>query len=192
MSNPLQPCVLLVGGGETLCAALDAAGYAVVSVAEDEDFYALIEQRRPAAVVISAASPSRDTLEHLALLNRRHPQPIVLFHDGQNHELAVQAMRAGISAYAARDLPPEAVRSLIEVALLHFEQTRALRKELTRAQQTLAERRWVDRAKCRLMETESLSETAAYERLRETAMRERVSLEQAARTVLQAGASDET
>lgn len=192
MSKLSQPCVLLVGGGETLCAALDAAGYAVVSVAEDEDFYALIQQRRPAAVVISAASPSRDTLEHLALLNRRHPQPIVLFHDGQNRELAVQAMRAGISAYVARDLPAEAVRSLIEVAMLHFEQTRALKKELTRAQQTLAERRWVDRAKCRLMETEGLSETAAYERLRDAAMRERVSLEHAARALLKDEGDDET
>ncbi len=184
MSKPAQPCVLLVGGGEALCAALGAAGYAVVPVAEDEDFYALIEQRQPDAVVISAASPSRDTLEHLALINRRHPQPIVLFHDGHNRELALQAMRAGISAYVGHDLPPPAVRSLIEVAMLHFEQTRALKKELTRAQATLAERRWVDRAKCRLMESEGLSETTAYERLRERAMRERVSLEQAARALL--------
>ena len=171
--------------------ALEAAGCMVTTAGEEDDLYALIERHQPQAVVITADSPSRDTLEHLALLNRRHPQPILLFHGGRDRELAMQAMRVGISAYAARDLPPEAVRSLIEVATLHFEQTRALKKELTRAQQTLAERRWVDRAKCRLMETEGLSEAAAYERLRERAMRERVSLEQAARMFLQGEANDE-
>ena len=192
MAAKLSIRVLLIGVGESLRVALETAGLDVVVAGEDEDLYALIERHQPQAVVIHADAPSRDTLEHLALLNRRHPQPMVLFHDGQNRELAVQAMRAGISAYAARDLPPAAVRSLIEVAMLHFEQTRALKKELTRAQQTLAERRWVDRAKCRLMETEGLSETAAYERLRERAMHERVSLERAARSVLNTEASDET
>ncbi len=191
MTASFNTRVLLIGAGETIRAALEAAGCAVHVAGDGDDLYALVERHKPEAVVVNADSPSRDVLEHLALLNRRHPQPMLLFHDGRNRELAVQALRAGISAYTVRDLPPEAVRSLIEVATLHFEQTRALKRELSRARQTLTERRWLERAKCRLMETEGLGEAAAYERLRAHAMRERISLEQASRLLLDGEGNDE-
>lgn len=185
MAESFSIRVLLIGAGDSMRVALEAAGCSVICAAEDADLYALIERDPPQAVVINADAPSRDTLEHLALLNRRHPQPILLFHDGRDRALAVQAMRAGISAYVARDLPPAAVRSLIEVATLHFEHTRALKKELTRAQQTLNERRLVDRAKCLLMERENLSEANAYAQLRTRAMQQRRDLVELARELLQ-------
>ncbi len=50
---------------------------------------------------------------------------------------------------------------------------RTLRRELAKAQQALRERRLVDRAKCRLMEHQGLSEADAYRRLREQAMARR-------------------
>src|SRR5438094_216972 len=114
---PVPGCarVLLVGGEAALARALASAGYAVTQAREGDDFYALVERDKPDAVVVAADSPSRDVLEHLALLNRKHPQPVLLFHDGSDDALVRRAMRAGVSAYVALDLPPPLLRSLIEV-----------------------------------------------------------------------------
>lgn len=185
-SNPVpDPArVLLVGGEAALVSALTAAGYAVLRAGEQEDFYALVEREKPDAVVVAADSPSRDVLEHLALLNRKHPQPVLLFHDGSDDALVRRAMRAGVSAYVARDLPPPVLRSLIEVAALHFEQTRSLKQELSRAQKARAERRLIDAAKCRVMETLGLPESAAYKHLQAQAMNGRRSLTEVARELL--------
>jgi two-component system, response regulator / RNA-binding antiterminator len=182
--------VLMVGADARLRAALEAAGFAVAPAAETADLYEAIARHQPQAIVIAADSPSRDTLEHLALVNRRSPQPILLFHDGRDRELAMRALRLGVSAYVAAGLPPATVRSLVEVALMHAERTQSLRRELTRAQQSLTERRWVERAKCLLMESEGLGEAAAYARLRDQAMRDRVSVEQAARRLLREDADE--
>lgn len=186
-----EPRVLLVGGDAVLARAFAAAGYAVLRAAEADDFYALVERHRPDAVVVAADSPSRDILEHLALLDRKHPQPVLLFHDGRDDALVRRAARAGVSAYVARDLPPAALRSLIEVASAHFEQTRALRQQLSRAQQARAERRLIDAAKCRVMETLGLPERAAYQHLQSQAMNGRRSLVEVARELLGAMGEDD-
>lgn len=188
--NPAR--VLLVGGEAALVAALASAGYSVRHATEDDDLYALVERDRPDAIVVAADSPSRDVLEHLALLNRRHPQPVLLFHDGSDEAVVQRAARAGVSAYVARDLPPPVLRSLIEVATQHFEQTRALRQELSRVQKAQAERRLVDAAKSRVMEILGLSEKEAYKHLQAQAMNGRRAIADVARELLGTqGAIDE-
>jgi response regulator NasT len=191
MPAPNPARVLLVGGEAALVDALTAAGYWVLRATEDTDFYALVEREKPDAVVIAADSPSRDVLEHLALLDRKHPQPVLLFHDGSDDVLVRRAAKAGVSAYVALGLSPPVLRSLIEVSTLHFEQTRALKQELSRAQKGQAERRLIDSAKCRVMETLGLSEDAAYKHLQAQAMNGRRSLAEVAREILGSqGATD--
>jgi len=188
--NPAR--VLLVGGDAALAAALTSAGYSIVRAAEEDDLYALVERDKPDAVVVAAESPSRDVLEHLALLNRKHPQPVLLFHDGSDEAVVRRAARAGVSAYVALDLPPAVLRSLIEVATLHFEQTRALRQELSRVQRAQAERRLIDAAKSRVIQTLGLSENDAYKHLQVQAMNGRRSIADVARELLGAqGAGNE-
>jgi response regulator NasT len=62
------------------------------------------------------------------------------------------------------------VRSLVQTAVAHHQQARALQAELAAAQCKLNDQRLVANAKCRLMEQESISESAAYQRLRRAAM----------------------
>ncbi|MEX0607591.1 MAG: ANTAR domain-containing protein, partial [Halofilum sp. (in: g-proteobacteria)] len=62
-----------------------------------------------------------------------------------------------------------------------------LPNELKRTQQTLAERKAVDRAKCLLMERHGVGEEAAYGRLRKIAMDRRLSLSAVARELLDDG-----
>ncbi len=185
MVSPHSIRVLLVAGTPRLKASLLEAGYEVFVCGEAEDLYALLKLRQPDVVLLSTDSPSRDVLEHLALVNRRHPQPMIVLHSAADADLAAQAVRAGISAYAGTHLSAEALRSLINVSVAQFQHTQALKRELGRAQQALSERKLIDRAKCMLMEQLGLSEADAYERLKKSAMDGRLSVAGAAQKLIQ-------
>lgn len=176
--------ILMIGNDAELLMALQEAGFAVEAITETQDLYDSVARLRPAAVLLRTDSPTRDSLEHLASLGQRYPQPTLLFHDGQNESLTREAIELGICAYVAEGMSPTALRSLIEVASAHYSQLRALRKELTRSQQSLAERKRIDAAKCVLMERKGLSEAKAYQCLREQAMNARRSMDEMAREVL--------
>lgn len=177
--------VLLIGPEPHLVAALESAGFEVVTMDADADLYALVDRLCPHAILLGADSPSRDTLEHLATLNRRHPQPALLLQGVANPELSQQALALGISAYVTEGLSPAAIRSLIEVSIAHAQQVHGLRRELARKQKSLAERKQIDAAKRVLWKEHGMSEDAAYQALKNHAMHKRCSIAEAARRLLE-------
>ena len=176
--------ILLIGHDESLVLALQDGGFDVAWVGENEDLYAAVARLEPRAVLVHADSPTRDTLEHLASLSRRYPQPTVLLHSGHDADLTRNALQLGISAYVTEGLSPSAVRALIEVSINHQQQVETLRRELARSQKSLADRKLIGAAKCLLMERQGLSEAQAYRKLKTLAMNRRVPLSQAARDLL--------
>lgn len=165
--------------------ALFEAGFDVLTtVGEQEDLYATMEQLQPDAVIVDAALPSRDTLEHLGHLGRRYPKPMIMLAEEETPDLTQQATRAGVSAYVVDNISPALLRSMLNVAISSFEAHRVLKSELTRTQETLAQRRNIDRAKARLMEQRGISEDAAYQSLRTTAMNRRMTIHELAQELL--------
>ena len=79
-------------------------------------------------------------------------------------------MEAGVSAYVVKGLAQDRVRSVVDVAVGHFNRYHAMREELERARLTLLERKSIDRAKGLLMEQKGMNEEAAYKLLRRLAM----------------------
>lgn len=183
--------ILLIGPDDGLRACLHAAGFEVLVIEADADLYATVDSLQPDAVLLGADSPSRDTLEHLATLSRRFPQPSLLLQGAKNPELTQEAMRLGISAYVTEGLSPAAVRSLIEVSMAHAQQLHALRRELARKQKSIAERNQVDEAKRLLWKQHGMSEEAAYQALRNHAMNKRCSVAEAARRLIESKQQDQ-
>ncbi|MDW5377541.1 ANTAR domain-containing protein [Halomonas sp. HP20-15] len=183
--------VLIVNARAERARALDPglveAGFDVVAtVDESEDLYTAMDRLQPDAVVVDAALPSRNTLEHLGQLGRRFPKPMIMLAEEETPELARQAAREGISAYVVDSVMPALVRSMINVAVASFEAHRALKGELTRTQESLAQRRAIDRAKTLLMENRSCGEDAAYQHLRTTAMNRRMTIHELAQELIAA------
>lgn len=167
--------------------ALVEAGFEVITtVDEQEDLYATMEQLKPDAVIVDAALPSRDTLEHLGHLGRRYPKPMIMLAEEETPDLTQQATRAGVSAYVVDSIGPALVRSMLNVAISSFEAHRALKGELTRTQETLTQRRNIDRAKAMIMEMRGIGEDAAYQYLRTTAMNRRMTIHELAQELLSA------
>jgi two-component system, response regulator / RNA-binding antiterminator len=124
----------------------------------------------PDVVIIDSESPSRDTLEHVALLAGSNPRPVVVFAEDDSDEPLQRALQAGVSAYVVAGLQPHRLASVLKVAIARFEQDKALREQLVEAQAQLSSRRMVERAKEILMQQGGLSEDAAHRQLRKLAM----------------------
>ena len=169
----------------TLRAALRAAGYKVIGeVRSAVELMARVRATRPDVIIIDRDSPDRDTLEHLCMITRDDPRPIVMFTQDRDQAMMHKALKAGVSAYVVDGLSAERVRPIVEVALARFEQWQALRQELDQAQANLAERKVIERAKGIVMKQRSCSEEEAYRLMRKTAMDRNVRLSQVAENVI--------
>ena len=105
-----------------LCAGLALAGHQVAAVLPSAlDLAERVESIRPDVVLIETDSPSRDTLEHLAAINRELPRPVVLLTHERDAEVMREAFRAGVSAYVVDDLDLARLKPIVDVAVARFE-----------------------------------------------------------------------
>jgi response regulator NasT len=168
-----------------ICAGLALAGHQVAAVLSSAlDLSEQVEAIRPDVILIETDSPSRDTLEHLATLNRDLPRPVIIFAQEGDAEAIRHAMKAGVAAYVVDGLETSRLKPIVEVAVARFEEEQALRRELAAASQKLSERKLVERAKGLLMQRQGLSEHQAYEKLRKTAMDKNLRLAEVAQRML--------
>jgi len=173
---------------DQLAQALGAAGFVLAGVVgESDDIYEAVRSLEPDAILIDADSPSRDTLEGLAVLGKRFPRPILMLSESADTEMVRDAARMGISTYAVDGLSPTLLRSLVEVTMAHFQNQRSLAGELEQAQQALEDRRIIDKAKYRLVREMRMTEEEAYHQLRRMAMQRGMKLVDLARLLSERG-----
>src|SRR5688572_6344055 len=172
---------------EVLRAALLLAGYEVTaSLTSAVTLLKTIERLEPAVILIDTDSPSRDVLEHLVMVSRHTPRPVVMFASDGTPETIRAATRAGVSAYVVDGLDANRIKSIIEAAVARFDEYQLLRAELAEANLKLAERRLVEKAKGLLMKRRGLDEEAAHGALRKMAMDRKLKLSEVAQRIIDA------
>ncbi|MBK8120614.1 MAG: ANTAR domain-containing protein [Sulfuritalea sp.] len=154
-----------------LCAGLAMAGHQVAAVLPSAlDLTAQIESIKPDVILIETESPSRDTLENLAVMNRDMPRPVILLTQESDAAVMRAAFRAGVSAYVVDNLDLARLKPIVDVAIARFEEHQNLKQERAVATKKLSERKIVEKAKGILMKTRGLDEDQAYAALRKLAM----------------------
>jgi two-component system, response regulator / RNA-binding antiterminator len=160
-------------------------GYRMLAeVAAPSALHAAVESQKPDVVIIDTDSPSRDTLEQLAVMNQAAPRPVLMFSNDADQQLIRAAVGAGVTAYSVEGLAPGRLAPIIEVALARFAHEEQLRQRLAQVENELAERKVIDRAKRLLMERRGLSENDAYATLRKRAMDQKAKVADIARQLL--------
>jgi len=154
-----------------ICAGLESAGHQVAAVLGSAiDLSSQIERLRPDVILIETDSPSRDTLENLAVMNRAMPRPVIMFaHESDQHTIRA-AVKAGVSTYVVDGLDPARLKPVIDVAVASFDEHQAVRAELEAATRKLSERKVIERAKGLLMKSRGIDEAEAHATLRKLAM----------------------
>jgi len=144
-----------------------------------------MQKAHPDAVVLESHSPDIDLLDRIIDAMGERPLPLVIFSEDSSEQCISQAVRAGAAAYVVDGLDAERVPAILQVALARFELMTDLRSELNLAQQKLAERKFIERAKGLLMKARGLSEDEAYHALRRMAMERNRRMGDVAKSVLE-------
>lgn len=165
--------------------ALVGDGHQVVGHADTTlRLYDHVERLQPDVIIIDTESPDRDTLEHICLLSERTPRPVVMFTDEDDRRIIREAVRSGVTAYIVDGLAPDRVAPIVQVAVARFDDYQAVKSERDLANQKLAERKVVDRAKGILMSKRGMSEDEAYHALRKMAMEKKLRMSEVAERVI--------
>ncbi|MFZ6693917.1 ANTAR domain-containing response regulator [Undibacterium sp. SXout20W] len=168
-----------------LCQALNESGYEVLPlVVTSRALSEAVKLQKPDIVIVDTESPSRDTLEQLALMHDAAPRPVVMFsHDADQHLISA-AVGAGVTTYVVDGLAPERLAPILTVALARFAAESKLRQRLASVENELADRKVIDRAKGLLMDKRKMSEAEAYETLRNQSMKQGLKIAEIARQII--------
>ena len=167
--------------------ALRGTGHDVVArLSATEDLLAAVRRVRPDVILVDMDNPARDVLDNCAAVTQQVPRPIIFFARDSDPDTIARAVRAGVSAYIVDGMAAHRLKPILDVAIARFREHQKLRNELDEMRTRLADRRDVERAKALLAKLRQLDEGAAYALLRKNAMARRITIGEAARTVLAA------
>jgi response regulator NasT len=187
--NPVLRVMLVddvSGRAAILERALRDNGYDVVArVGTDENLLRHVDEIRPDIIIIDMESPDRDILEHMRMISRDKPKPIVMFAEKSDGNTIEQAVRAGVSAYIVDGLSENRLKPIMDVAIARFREFHALKEELQRTKTDLADRKDIDKAKGIIMRQRQCDEAMAYATLRKMAMDTNKKLGDVARNIIE-------
>ena len=172
---------------------LEEEGYLVVGEAgRGDEAVDLVHKHRPDLVILDIKMPGMDGLAAARAIASEQQTAVLILTAFSQRDLVDQARDAGALAYLIKPFQKEELLPAIEVALGRFREFRALAEENAELvegnrslEAQLETRRWVDRAKGRLMDDFSMSESEAFSFIQQRAMNDRTSMQAIARSIVE-------
>jgi two-component system, response regulator PdtaR len=150
---------------------LRSLGHEPVGPAADgEEAIELARESRPDLYLFDIEMPNVDGLEAAQrLADDGLRRPVVVVTGVDDPSLIERSIATGVSAYLTKPVDARELQAALELAAARHAEFEALEAEVDRAQQALADRKLVERAKGLLMFALNLSEQDAFRRLQLTA-----------------------
>jgi len=160
-------------------------GYLVVGEAGDgQSAVNLARELKPDVVLMDIKMPDMDGIEAAAVLTNEHIAPVVLLTAFSQRDLVERAKEAGVVGYLVKPIQEADLAPAIEIALGRFCEFRELEKEVNNLQDQLETRKLVDHAKGILMDTQGLTEAAAFRRIQKMSMNTRKAMREIAQAII--------
>jgi two-component system, response regulator PdtaR len=172
---------------------LEEHGFDVVGeTGRGDEAVALAKEHHPDLVILDIKMPGLDGLSAARDINAERKSAVLILTAFSQRNLIEEARDAGALAYLVKPFQQEELLPAIEVALGRFAEMQALEAEnaaLADDKRSLEEqletRRWVDRAKGKLMDDRSMSESDAFSFIQQTAMNRRTTMREIAKSVME-------
>ena len=172
-----------------LVAMLEDNGYEVVGeAANGEEAVELTRKFRPSVVCMDVKMPRMDGIEAAGVICDENIAPVVMLTAFSQSDLVKKATGAGAMAYVTKPYEESKLLPALEVAMGRFAEINDLldnversesklqetEERLKKAEETLEERKLVDRAKGLLMDKADFSEQGAFRWIQKTSMDQRI------------------
>jgi response regulator NasT len=171
---------------------LEEEGYEVVGeTGRGDEAVALVRSHQPDLVILDIKMPGMDGLAAAREINSERRSAVLILTAFSQRDLIEQARDAGALAYLVKPFQKEELLPAIEVALGRYAEMQALEAENAALsddkrglEDRLETRRWVDRAKGRLMDDHGLTEANAFAFIQQTAMNRRTTMREVAAEIV--------
>ncbi|MEZ5119262.1 MAG: response regulator [Candidatus Nanopelagicales bacterium] len=145
---------------------------------------------RPQLALLDIKMPDMDGLAAASEIIRLKSTAVVMLTAFSQPELIQRAVAAGAMGYLVKPFKPEELRAALTVAWQRYSQLLDEQQRSRDLEQSLADRKTIERARGLVQQRLSIPEQDAYTWLRKAAMDQRLSLVEVARRTLQAAADD--
>lgn len=162
-------------------------GYLVIGeVGDGRSAVNLARELRPDIVVmdIKFEGDDFDGIDAARILTEEKISPVLLLTAYSQRELVVRAREAGVVGYLVKPFREADLVPAIEVALARFNEFRAIEKQIGELEDALETRKYVDRAKGILMDSQNLTEAEAFRRIQKMSMNTRKPMKEVAEAVI--------
>lgn len=164
---------------------LSNLGYLVIGeVGDGRSAVNLARELRPDLVIMDIKMPDMDGIDAAKILTEEKIAPVLLLTAYSQKELVSRAKEAGVAGYLVKPFRESDLSPAIEVALARFAEFRTLEKEVGDLQQALETRKFVDRAKGILMDTQGLLESEAFRKIQKMSMNTRKPMKEVAEAII--------
>ncbi len=168
-------------------------GYEVVGeTGRGDEAVDLVRRHRPDLVILDIKMPGMDGLTAAHAINAERKTAVLILTAFSQRDLIEQARDAGALAYLVKPFQKEELLPAIEVALARFNEMVALEAENASLsddkrglEEQLETRRWIDRAKGKLMDDHGMREGDAFSFIQQTAMNTRATMREVAKGVVE-------
>lgn len=171
----------------TLSDQLAELGHTVVAVASDgQEAIDMATREPPELALLDIKMPNVDGITAAEQIAAQVDIPMLMLTAYSDRPLVIRAAEAGALGYLLKPVSSEELAANISLAVHRHREKLALKTEVVRLEETLAERALIDRAKAILMERVGLTEDEAYSRIRQKARERRVKMAVVAQTIIAA------
>jgi two-component system, response regulator PdtaR len=166
---------------------LDELGHTVVAVASDgQEAIDMALREKPEVALLDIKMPNVDGITAAEAIAAQLDIPMLMLTAYSERHLVMRAAEAGALAYLLKPVSAEELAANLRLVVNRHREKLALKNELNKLEETLAERTMIDRAKAILMDRVGLSEDEAYSRIRQKARERRVKMAVVAQTIIAA------
>lgn len=156
---------------------IESCGHEVVAEGTNGvEALALCKKHKPDIILMDVKMPELDGIEAARQIGFHHEAPVVLLTSYSQQDLIDKARDSGVYGYLIKPVREEQLVPTLEMALGRYKSDAQLREKMAEIEQSLEDRKIIQKGTGILMELYSISEVEAYNRIRTLSMNKQISI----------------
>ena len=156
---------------------IESCGHEVVAEGTNGvEALALCKKHKPDIILMDVKMPELDGIEAARQIGFHHEAPVVLLTSYSQQDLIDKARESGVYGYLIKPVREEQLVPTLEMALGRYKSDAQLREKMAELEQSLEDRKIIQKGTGIFMELYSISEVEAYNRIRTLSMNKQISI----------------